>query len=357
MSRSRPSLLIIMNQPLSGCLGQVDGYERLVASGDLEFVHSVAARDPSLYAYPLDAANNVAEAILQSRATHIMVWSPSRFPDESSQFDRINSALKGRPLIYWEGDPWGKGKPITPQMRWWLKRSDIVFSVAGPPQSELLAEAGARHVLPILHTYCHVQFGKFERWSPNTPKFMASFVGNNLARVPGISGVPGSAGRWELATRLRRTMGGNFQLYGRNWPSRWSQGALPYELQPLIISESRVMTNWDHWPTHADYSSDRLAIGLLSGRPQVTTKHPGMAWAPPEDCGFFQESSPGAVAKRTQALLEDDPAKLDRMGAQGRRWVVGRLSHVQAARYVMSKAIAQIEPPNMEPWISLRWGV
>ena len=201
MSQAKPSLLIITNQRLEGCPGQVDGYQALVRSGELEFVETVAARDPNQYRSLDDAANHVAEAVMQSSATHLMVWSPAHFPETTGQFDRINEAMRKRPLIYWEGDPWGKGKPLTHAMPWWLKRSDVVFSVAGSPQNHLLSSAGAQRVLPVIHTYCHLQFAPFENWVPEAPRFDAAFVGNNLARVPVITG--GSRLCWPLGDRVQ----------------------------------------------------------------------------------------------------------------------------------------------------------
>ena len=355
MSLTKPSLLIITNQPLAGCLGQVDGYLELVRSGELAFVDTVAARDADRYDSADVAVSHVTDALTQSKATHIMVWSPAGFPQTSIQFDRINAAMQGRPLIYWEGDPWGKGKPLTSAMPWWLKRSDVAFSVAGSPQSDLLSAAGAKHVLPIIHTYCHLKFSMFENWVPEAPRFSAAFVGNNLARVPGITGVPGSAGRWEIAFKLNRKLGDNFRLYGRNWPTSWSQGLVPYDEQPRAISESKVFVNWDHWPAHADYASDRLAIGLLAARPQITSRHPGMTWAPPEEFGFFQEQSPGDVVNKAVQLLQEDPALLEAMGRLGKEWVVGRLSHRESARYILANSIEGIRPPLMDPWPALAW--
>ena len=355
MRYTKPSLLIIANQPLLGCLGQIDGYRQLVRTGELEFVDAVAARDKDKHRSTKDAVQHVAEALRQSKATHIMVWSPARFPETREQFDIIKDALQGRPLIYWEGDPWGKSKPLTHAMPWWLQTSDVVFSVAGAPQNLLLSSAGAKRVLPVLHTYCHLKFARFEVSEPAKPAFDACFVGNNLARIPGLTGVPGSAGRWEIAFKLRQKLGSNFRLYGRNWPQRWSQGLVPYDEQPRAISESSVFVNWDHWPNHADYSSDRLPIGLLASRPQITSRHPGMAWAPPQEFGFFQESSPGEVVDRALELLQNDPSSLHAMGRLGQQWVVGRLSHRESARYILANSIEGIRPPLMDPWPTLAW--
>jgi len=115
MTTARPSLLIIMNQPLSGCLGQVDGYERLVASGDLEFVETVAMNGFREGARDQTSVDRVTTALRSSSATHVMVWSPGLFPNDFRDVDKLDDALAGRPLIYWEGMLGGTASQLAPK--------------------------------------------------------------------------------------------------------------------------------------------------------------------------------------------------------------------------------------------------
>ena len=354
MTTARPPLLIIMNQPLSGCLGQVDGYERLVASGDLEFVETVAMNGFREGARDQTSVDRVTTALRSSSATHVMVWSPGLFPNDFRDVDKLDDALAGRPLIYWEGDAWGHRKPISAQMSWWLKRSEIVFSVSGAPMGDMLRAAGGRNVNLTFHTYCHIKFGVYES-SPSflSPRHKFSFVGNNTSQVPFISGLPGSAGRWELILRMRAQHGSEFQLFGGGWPRKWSQGPIDYDRQIAAMHQSLITVNWDHYPNYSDYSSDRLPIALLAGRPLVTTRHPGMAWAPTPELGLYQEDTPKLVSLRAAEILARGPSAILALGQEAHSWTAGRLSHREAARSLVSRAIEGIEPPNMEPWTSL----
>lgn len=93
MSRRRPSLLIIINQPLVGCEGQVDGYRLLVETGELDFVETVSTKDSTDDSSGERAVARAVDALRKSVATHIMVWTPATFPKRPSDLDRIDKGI------------------------------------------------------------------------------------------------------------------------------------------------------------------------------------------------------------------------------------------------------------------------
>ena len=110
---------------------------------------------------------------------------------------------------------------------------------------------------------------------------------------------------------------------------------------------------WDNFDNYEDYSSDRLAIALLAGRPHVTTKHPGMLWLPNECIGLYQETSPKNVLNRGKELLSIDPKIRHDRGLEAHNWVKSHLSHREAARFVVSSYFENVEEPPGDPWSTL----
>jgi hypothetical protein len=145
---------------------------------------------------------------------------------------------------------------------------------------------------------------------------------------------------------------------GAGWPQGWSEGRIAYARQVDELRKERVSANWDHWPRIPDYTSDRLPISLIAGRPHVTTRHPGGEWLPGHDLGLFQELSPRLVHHRVRNLLEMDPAVTYQLGVAAHSWARHRVSHREAARYILTQVLHDVAPPPADPWASLPgpWG-
>ncbi len=345
-----PRVLVVTN--IEGPVyGQLDGYQMLQHGGELGGVVAVSWRE-GFAGHPDASALRVAAAIRESKPDIVLVWSPGRFPRTPSQFDMIRDALGSATLLYWEGDPWHRAKPITEPMSWWLRESDVVFSVGGPPQATNLVRHGAREVRQMLHTYCHIRFRDAEEREPEPVSSRNSImIGNNLMRIPGVTGVPGSFRRWELAWRLSKLDG--FELKGAGWGRVGLHAtSLPYHDQARAIRASALSVNWDHWPYLSDYASDRLPIGMIAGRAHVTVRHPGMAWAPSEELGLFQRSSPKEIVNVVEELLGNRD-ELTTLGREAHRWARNRVSHREAARYIMSSVVESVAPPPADPWGNL----
>lgn len=347
-------VLLITNEASPGDAdGQIDAYRQLVDAGELAALEAVSHR-PTGGSTVEQTFLTVLDRVQSGNHDVVVIWTPGNFPHTSIQFDRLEEALGSRPLLYWEGDPWGKGKPITQQMKWWLVRADIVFSTGGLSQANLYLGAGAKRVAHIANTYCHLKFAEAEAHTPAPITDCGVVViGSNLARIPYLTGVPGSAGRRHLVSQLRNNRGLELRLFGTGWPNGWSLGRIAYAHQVEELRKGRVSANWDHWPRMPDYSSDRLSISLISGRPHVTTRHPGCEWLPGEDEGLFQELSPRLVHHRVRNLLDLDPVVTYQMGVAAHSWARHRLSHREAARYILTQVLDEVTPPPDDPWAVL----
>ncbi len=352
--RGKARVLLITNElDRSARNGPIDAFELMATQGEVASVHVVS--HAAGWVAPGHAVHvSVMNSIKESRPDVVVVWTKTRYPSTDRQKAELESALGARFVAYWEGDAWGRSKPTTSTAAWWMRRSNIVFSVAGPPQASSFVDLGAPAVQLIPHLYCHVQFAEAERTEPNhQTRCDAVMIGGNYGRVPGLTGMPGSFGRWQLAARMRMSLGKRFELHGPGWPRRWSSGPIAYPGQIEAIQKGRLTVNWDHFPMHQSYASDRLAISLLAGRPHVTTAHPNMTWTPNESVGLYQEPSPRLVQARSLELLDRDPHETLRMGVEGWKWTRFRLSNREGARFMLSRAIDGIAPPSMEPWTIL----
>ena len=348
---NRPSVLVISNQTsAAGDPGYSQALREMTSLGLVSGFTYVPTGHVAQESQ-MSREMRLIESVRASRDDVVVALS---IKDQISKVDEVVAALSGRPLLYWEGDPWGRRKPIPTRMAAWLQASDVVFSVGGQPQTDLLHRHGAAVVVHTVHTYDHVLFAREERaFSWEDPHHSAVFIGSNLSRVPLLTGLPGSVGRRRVVSGLRTRLGNAFLIGGRGWPRSWEAHEVSFPDQGRFIQQGRILANWDHNPHIADYASDRLAIAMISGRAQVTTRHAGMAWVAPESAGVFLRQRPSDVIRTVLSLSEHDTDDLRDLGAASRRWALGRLSHREAMRYILAHAIDGIVKPTGDPWDSL----
>lgn len=347
-------LLFITNEnPPGNAAGRIDAYQRLVDTGEIAEMETVSHKDSGTSTGE-QTFRAVLKRVQSSRYDVVVIGTPGNFPETLTQFNQLESAIGNRLLLYWEGDLWGKRKPLTKQMKWWFGRADLVFSVGGSTQAHLYMAAGAKRVCHILHTYCHLEFAAAEAHRPSLMTDVGVVViGSNLARIPYLTGLPGSVGRRNLSKQLLTDGRFTTRLFGPAWPKGWSAGPIAFARQADELRRGRASANWDHYPRMPDYGSDRLAISLVAGRPHVTTRHPGGEWLPGEDAGLFQESSPRLVHDRIGNLLDMDPLVTYQMGLAGHSWARHRVSHREGARYILTQVLDEVTPPPADPWANL----
>lgn len=311
----------------------------------MEVIHASAR--PGEAQETLDS--RVVAAIADSRCDHILALS---MKSRVSDMEGVRKAIAGRPVLYWEGDPWGQGKPIPDEMRAWLSLAETVFSVGGRPQTQLLRNAGAARVVGTIHTYDHILFSDAEEGRTTRPiTHDVVVLGSNLMRFPLISGLPGSWQRYRLVARLRTDFGRRFLLGGPGWPRDWSVGAVPFNGQASFLQRGHVVANWDHYPGIHSYTSDRMAIAMIAGRVQVSTRHPRMDWLPGPKAGLFLAESPSQVRHIVHDVLRQ--ASADDLGRAAHAWAHDRISHRQAVRHMLSTVWDHVEPPPSDPWANI----
>jgi len=358
-SRRPMRLVMITNETREGNeAGLREAFGSMAARGEIASFQATAPAAHGGQADSHRARKEVLQLVEAESPDVLLVLSPKRLSPDAEWVRALRTALgaHGR-ILYWEGDPWSRWrKPPAPAMRLWAAAADVVFSVALEPQSELLQRLGARRLEFIPHTYCHVQFKEAEESDPTlTPTTHdVAVVGSRLAHFGLVSRLPGARERGQLVRRLQKEERLSVAVYGRGWRGRGALGAVPYEDQISELRRARITANWDHFPRHAAYASDRLPVSMLAGRPHVTTAHPGSGWMPSEAAGLFVEPSPKAVVRRVLALAERPSSELMELGAEAHRWVAHRLSDREAARFMLGAVEPQFRetlPPD--PWARL----
>lgn len=329
-----------------GHAGFRETYERMVRSGELasfRFVRPVATA--ATHGEEASRAELLREAET-TRPDVVLVVTPKAFGHEQAWIKRLLRSCGEPVVLYLEHDPWHRwAKPITRSMRGWLEAADVVFTVARQPHIALFRRAGAQDVRFVPHTYCHVAFGGAEAADPLSVIYDAVFIGSRFAHWGRVSRLPGAVQRAKMVRTLQRCHDLRVAVYGGGlgrggnqggWSGRGAKGVLPFDQQVSAIQEGLISVNWDHFPQHESYASDRLPISLLAGRVHVTTEHPRSDWLPGEDAGVFLEPSVSALVRRVQSLAAVSAEDLLAMGAAGHRWVSGRLSHREAARFLLA---------------------
>lgn len=287
-----------------------------------------------------------------------LIGSPSSLDMPESDFARLLKELSGRIVLYWEPDGWGRGKRLPSTNRQVMQRADVLLHSGGVENVQALASSQAR-VRFTPDTYCHLTFAAAESAPPEPDTtFDVSMIANNVTRswipVPGLTGLPDSFARWEVARRAHKEFGGqNFHLRGDKWPRRWSVGRLDFAEQTTTIRSSRISITWDHFRQLPHYASDRLPISLISGRPHLMTQRPGMQWLPVEELAITAYRTPKELIQGAREWLSLPPQDTFKMGLKNWEWARNRLSSRGFAQYAVSQVRSEIDPPNLEPWSSL----
>jgi hypothetical protein len=354
MNRKLRVMVITNENFIDSAPGQKDAI-RVLSHQD--FIDSVEFVSHSHYGNQEQDFVQVLSALLSVKYDVVMIWSPKCFPETADKFDQLISAIGGRPIYYWEGDPWTKTgvKKWTNSMKWWASKSEIIFSVAMEPHKTMFQSVSSAKFIFIPQTYCHIQFSNEEQVKP--PEIMNStsvvMIGNQSAKVPFLYGTPGSGVRFLAATSLKFRLGEDFYLYGRRWPRNMATGMVKYSEQSKLIRNFSMSANWDNFPHHESYASDRLPISLLAGRVHVTSSHPGVNHYGGEDIGLVQVSGLRELHQKVDELRGVDPLKLSQMGLDAHNWSKHRFSNREAARFMFSHISKDIPRLQIQPWATL----
>jgi hypothetical protein len=347
-------VLVLTNEHADGDHpGHRDAFARLEHDGSIEHFAWAA---PNMLARSKGyewALRELLEIIATKRANVVVQFPIQGFPFTDEWF-RAVAATPTRPLLlYIEQDAWGRlGKPVRPETRRWWAAADVVFTVAVGEQRRLIERYGGRDVRHIPNTYDHVVFAAEEEHAPETQGEFheVAVIGNCWGRRY-LSRLPGARQRIQLVRALQRDRTIPLAIYGRNWAGRGVRGAIDRNDQAAVARRALLTANWDHFPTYAAYSSNRLTVQLLAGRAQVTTLHPSMEWLPGPQHGLFLEASVENALLRVRALLEQPREEVLELGLEAHRWARHRLSDRELARYVLGAVDPRLTRtlPD-EPW-------
>jgi hypothetical protein len=337
--------------------GQRDGFGLLQRTGSIEAFSSVA---PKLIAKSKDADGTLRELldVIHARRPNVVVQiSPQGIPYTDEWFQAVQNADPRPILLHWEGDAWGRWtKPVHPEMRLWWKAADVVFTVAVGKQRDLIERLGGRDVRFIPFTYDHIRYRTEEGNEPDRRGDYSEVVviGNFWGNRYFVSRLPGARQRLRLVRGLQKRGDIPLSVYGRNWTGRGVRGPIPIDTQAAVARRALLTANWDHFPSHAAFYSDRLAVALLAGRAHVTTLHPSSEWLPGHDKGLFLEPTVGDAIRRVRELLSRPREEVLELGLAGHRWVRHRLSDREMALYILGAVDERLlhELPE-DPWSRL----
>lgn len=351
----RIRLLLITHELTPGDhAGFRDAFDLLQLAEEIESFAAVAPAH-TIARFGQDAAREELAAAARLHRPNVVLVTAPRDHEQDLEWVRSFVDTAGRPLlVFWEGDAFGRfTKPPSAGMHAWLAASDVVFSVAGEPQMKLFRRAGARDVRLIPNTYCHLTLREAEDVEPESDRPIdhdAVLIGSGLARWGRVSRMPGAVARADLVRRLQRS-DLRIAIYGPGWHGRGARGPLPWPSQVAAIRRSLTSVNWDHFPRHEDYFSNRLPIALLAGRVHVTTAHPTMRLLPPESTGLFTEPDVASVVRRVRELVAAPTSEILALGMNGHRWAKERMSHRVAARFMLGCIDERLlDSLPSEPW-------
>lgn len=351
----RLRVLLLTNQDTEGeSPGQRDAFGHLERAGDIE---SFTAAAPKIIAQSKGvegALRELLDLVRVRRPNVIVQITPQGFEFTQDWFRTVTSERDRPVLLFWEGDAWSRWrKPVHPEMRLWWEAADVIFTVALGAQRRLIERYGGRDVRFVPNTYDHIRYAEQEATEPairgdySDVAVIANWWGKRFF----ISRMPGARERYRMVRALQNDTRIPLAVYGANWTGRGVRGPVHYDQQAAAARNALITANWDHFPSHEAYASDRLAILLLAGRAHVTTLHPNSEWLPGRETGLFLEPTVGSAIRRIRALLARPREEVLELGLAAHRWVRHRLSDREAARYMLGAVDERLldQLPD-DPW-------
>jgi hypothetical protein len=335
----RLRVLLLTNDDAGGDHpGQRDGFARLEEDGSIESFTWAAPKILAEAKGEHHALREILEIVRTKRPNVIVQITSQGVPFTAEWFQAVAAAQSRPILLYWEGDAWSRWtKPIRPEMHLWWKAADVIFTVAVGKQRTFIERLGGRDVRFVPFTYDHIYYREEESNEPPTRGDYSdvAVIGNWWGNRYFISRLPGARERFRLVRGLQKDPRIPLAVYGKNWTGRGVMGPIPIDEQAAVARRALITANWDHFPDHAAFYSDRLAIQMLAGRPHVTTLHPKSEWLPGPETGLFLEPTVDAAIRRVRELLERPREEVLELGLAAHRWARHRLSDRELGLYVL----------------------
>ena len=253
--------------------GYYDGFERLVAEGELEAhcalsYYGIAEERgwPTLWDQAYAAARKIeADAVF-------LQFFHGAIPDPRPTIARLKR-LSSKPIVFTSlGDPFGRWtKRIPRSYRLASKVADVNFLTGMGYLAKQLARQGTSNLVFMPNGCCQIRFSTALDQTKYSTEFDVAFVGSKIS-----SRNPLSHFFWTARTRqnfvalLTKRYGRRFGLFGHGWEGNPSwQGAIPYDRQHTAQRRSAVVLGGMPNGYHDYYTSDRVLIAIASGIPFV----------------------------------------------------------------------------------------
>lgn len=300
----------------------------------------------------------VLDHVRSQPPSHVYVlWSPDVSNLNTQQLLTLSAILSEAKVIYLQYEGWGRGKPVTPAVRFWLQTADIVLHSGGIRAISRFMKPEAR-ALFVPPCYNHTEFADAENTPPDVPSSNhAVMIGNNVTKsrvpIPGLTGIGDGFKRWRTAALLHKRLGSNgFHLYGANWPEAWSRGMTSFDQQVAVMRSGSVVAISDHFQNRNNYASDRLTTAMLAGRPIVSSSVRDGIWLPIGITGLtFQNSTQGIVNSVISTIADIGECNYEKT-PQTWEWVRKRLSTIQLGQFMVNAVF-----PGTYADLPFPWGV
>jgi hypothetical protein len=302
-------------------IGSRKAFRRLVAEGEIARLEIFSF----LHEEILRGANAAKEKLLEiahEMAPDIIFWQHIKnFPVDLAFMEQLRRRSGKTFLVYHDDDPFDRWvKRPTRSMATILAASDLVFISGFGDLCDQFRKLGASVVRYMPSCYDDVRFGS--EWMPPQTRAVAltMIATNGRRRIPGLY-IPGGRRRARLARTLSRRFQKDFALYGSGWDGNMSaKGRLPYSKQGVVLRDSWISVNWDHFDDIPFYFSDRLPISLAAGVVHVTTYHAGYEYILGSCPGLYWARSVEEMLPLIEWLLSRPKQDLIDEGLAAQRW-------------------------------------
>ena len=253
--------------------GYYDGFERLVAEGELEAhcalsYYGIAEERgwPTLWDQAYTAAREInADAVF-------LQFFHGAIPDPTVAIARLKG-LPSKPTLFTSlGDAFGLWtRRIPKSYRIASKMADVNYLTGMGYVARQLAREGICNLVLMPNGCCQVRFSAGFDQGIYSPEFDAVFVGSKIPYKNPLSHFFWTAQRRrEFVTRVTKRYGRRFGLFGHGWEGNPSwQGPLPYDGQHSAHRRGAIVLGGIPGAYYDYYTSDRVLIAIASGIPFV----------------------------------------------------------------------------------------
>lgn len=285
--RGKPESVLIFLQgtEASAHPGIIDGYEQLIAGGEVAQLDVMPVLGPTGTERGGTFWQEALERALGHGTTLVVFqyYHSRHLPDPREAIRKLKALPSGPMVVTTLGDPFMNGYLGQPEVpRSFLQAaeaSDLVTLTSMGVMADHVARHTSAPILLLPNGACQVRFGSLpERDGFSEPDFDVVFVGSrNSSRNPFRPYHHYGRKREELALALEKRFGNRFGLFGKGWEGRPSnQGPVPFADQASTAGRARVVVGGVPFSRARYYSSNRPFIQITSGTPMVDTAVPGV---------------------------------------------------------------------------------